>query len=126
VLVEAGTTVVSVVLAKYRRPVAAELIAAKDSVLKNAPPPVNKVKPLESFNCAAVGIEHGSQRAGEAFDDVPDRLASPETIPVVERSECAAVHPVDVERPSQMINFVLEYPGVPSRSFDRLWFSMFI
>jgi hypothetical protein len=31
-----------------------------------------------------------------------------------------------VERPSQMINFVLEYPGVSSRSFDKLWFSLFI
>jgi hypothetical protein len=31
-----------------------------------------------------------------------------------------------VEHPSQMINFVLEYPGVPSRSFDKLWFSLFI
>jgi hypothetical protein len=30
-----------------------------------------------------------------------------------------------VERPSQMINFVLAYPGVPSRSFDKLWFSLF-
>jgi hypothetical protein len=57
---------------------------------------------------------------------VPDRPALPETTPVVERSERAGLHPVDVERPSQMINFVLEYPGVPSRSFDRLWFSMFI
>src|SRR5258708_12271155 len=25
-----------------------------------------------------------------------------------------------------MINFVLEYPGVPSRGFDGLWFSLFI
>jgi len=31
-----------------------------------------------------------------------------------------------VERPSQTINFVLEYPGVPSASFDKLWSSMFI
>ena len=31
-----------------------------------------------------------------------------------------------VEHPLQMINFVLENPGVPSRSFDKLWFSSFI
>jgi len=39
---------------------AAELIAAEDSVPKKAPPHVNKVKQLESVNCAAVGNEHGS------------------------------------------------------------------
>jgi hypothetical protein len=31
-----------------------------------------------------------------------------------------------VERPSQMIIFVLEYPGVPPRRFDKLWFPLFI
>jgi hypothetical protein len=31
-----------------------------------------------------------------------------------------------VERTSQMINFVLESPGVPSRSFGKLCFSLFI
>jgi len=30
-----------------------------------------------------------------------------------------------VEHPSQKINFVLEYPGVPSRGFDKLWLSLF-
>ena len=72
---------------------------------------------------------------GERADDAvksalllncPDRLAFPETIPVVERSERAGLHPVEVERASQMINFVLEYPSVPSGSFYRLRFSMFI
>jgi hypothetical protein len=29
-----------------------------------------------------------------------------------------------VERPSQMIYFVLEYSGVQSRSFDKLWFPL--
>src|SRR6202030_4350583 len=63
---------------------------------------------------------------GQAFDDVTDRFTFPEATPVVERSERAALHPVDVERPSQMIDFVLEYPRIPSRSFDRAWLSAFI
>jgi hypothetical protein len=69
-------------------------------------------------------IEYGLPH--KAFDDVPDRLAFPEATPVVERSERATLHPVDVEHPLQMINFVLEYSGVPSRSVHRLGFSLFI
>jgi hypothetical protein len=38
---------------------------------------------------------------------------------------CDRIQPL-VKRSSQMINFVPEYPGVPSRSFDKLWFCSFI
>jgi hypothetical protein len=87
------------------------------------------VKALESPLHSARRLTYSSdrfQRIGQPFDDIPDGLAFPEATPVVDRSERAALHAVDVERPSQMINLVLEYPSVPSKSFDRLWFSIFI
>ena len=39
---------------------AAELIAAKDCALKKAPLHGDRVRALDSVNCAVVGIEHGS------------------------------------------------------------------
>lgn len=46
-----------------------------------------------------------------------DRFASPEAIPVVDRREGAGVHAVDVKSSVQMIDLVLQNPGVPPGCF---------
>lgn len=50
-----------------------------------------------------------------------DRIAPPEPAPVLHRGKRSAVHPINVERAVEVIDFVLENPRVPSGGIDGAW-----
>src|ERR1700730_16114373 len=59
-------------------------------------------------------------------DGLMDRFSLGESIPVVERCECTAVHSIDVEIPLQVIDLVLKDASVPSGSPNCFRLATFI